>query len=454
LNSLTKHDLGSAWNVSAAPPPPTIVTQPTPFIVNLGGQAAFNVTAAGAGPLSYQWRRNGQPISGATNNALFIFPASGTNLNYDVVVTNAGGAVTSSVAPLTIRAPYKVSLWRMESQIVAPNAAATPSFNGVLDAQASSGQGIVAIGGVVPAARDDLITFNNLVNGPVALSNSVPPAIMLMNGNTAGTNSFNAAAYSGGDGALFFPQDVYGNEFSFNSPFSIELFFKTHGNQSGAGKMQLVMQGEAAFRYGIVLNDAIPGSVKFIVTNQTSLAAVAALTNTNYADGGWRYLLAVYDPLASTNGQLRLTVVNSNGVEATTVTELLAGFGALTSSNDGNLFVGRNKYPIAQEHRTFLGLIDEVQITAGVVSNSWRLGKIPSVDNAVQFTTVTNTNGNISLNWTSGIAQSYEVQWAARLGDAWQTIATVPSAGLATSFADTNVTRLGQSSGFYRILRQ
>ena len=396
LNSLTKHDLGSAWNVSAAPPPPTIVTQPTPFIVNLGGPAAFNVIAAGAGPLSYQWRRNGQPISSATNNALFIFPASGTNLNYDVVVTNAGGAVTSSVAPLTIRAPYKVSLWRMESQIVAPNAAGTPSFNGVLDAQASSGQGIVAIGGVVPAARDDLITFNNLANGPVALSNSVPPAIMLVNGNTAGTNSFNAGAYSGGDGALFFPQDVYGNEFSFNSPFSIELFCKTHGNQSGAGKMQLVMQGEAVFRYGIVLNDAIPGSVKFIVTNQTSMAAVAALSNTNYADGGWRYLLAVYDTLASTNGQLRLTVVNSNGVEATTVTELPAGFGALPSSNDGNLFLGRFKFPIAQEHRTFLGLIDEVQITAGVVSNSWRLGKIPSVDNVVQFTIVTNTNGSTS----------------------------------------------------------
>ncbi len=454
LNSLTKHDLGSAWNFSYVPPPPTIAVQPAPLTVNLGGPAAFNVTAAGVGPFAYQWRNNGQPIPGATNSTLSIFPASGTNLNYDVVVTNAGGAVTSSVAPLTRRSPYKVSLWRMESQVLTPNTAGTPTFNGVLDAQTASGLGIVAVGGVVPAARDDLITFNSLSNGPVALSNSVPPASMFVNGNTGGTNSFNAGAYSVGDGALFFPQDVYGNEFSFNSPFSIELFFKTHGNKSAAGRMQLVMQGEGAFRYGIVLNDTIPGSVKFIVTNQTSMQAVAALTNTNYADGGWRYLLAVYDTLAGTNGQLRLTVVNTNGGEATAVAELPAGFGALPASNDGNLFLGRFKYPIAQEHRTFLGLIDEVQITAGVVSNSWRLGNIPSVDNAVQFTTLSNTSGSLSMQWTSGFAQNYEVQWIARLGDVWETIAIVPSAGLETSFTDTKLARLTQPSGFYRILRQ
>lgn len=454
LNVLKMHHLGSAWAASYVPPPPTLIAPPTPQTAHLGGPASFSVTAAGVGPLAYQWRNNGQPIPGATNSTLTIFPASGANLNYDVIVTNAGGAVTSSVAPLTLRAPYKVSLWRMESQVVTPNTAGTPTFNGVLDARTSVGEGIAAVGGVVPAARDDLITFNSLPNGPVALSNSVPPASMFVNGNTAGTSSFNAGAYSGGDGALFFPQDVYGNEFSFNSPFSIELFFKTHGDKSAAGRMQLVMQGEGAFRYGIVLNDAIPGSVKFIVTNQTSMQAVAALTNANYADGGWRYLLAIYDTLASTNGQMRLTIVNTNGVETTAVTEVSAGFGALAASNDGNLFLGRFKYPIAQEHRTFLGLIDEVQITAGVVSNSWRLGKIPAADNAVQFTTVTNTNGSVSMHWTSGFAQSYEVQWVAQLGNVWQTIATVPSAGLATSFKDTNLVRLAQPSGFYRILRQ
>ena len=389
------------------------------------------------------------PTAGAQALSL-VANGGGATLN-SLQMHNLGSSWGGAAAP---RSSYPIARWRMEAQAATPNTAGSPTFNGVLDMATATGQGIAAVGGVVPAERDDLITFNSLANGPVSLSNSVPPASMFVNGNTAGSNSFNAAAYSGGDGALFFPQDVYGNEFSFNSAFSIELFFKTHGNQSGAGKMQLVMQGEGAFRYGILLNDVIPGSVKFIVTNQTSLQAIAALTSANYADGGWRYLLAVYDAFAGTNGQLRLTIVNTNGSEVTTVTELPAGFGALPSGNDGNLFLGRNKYSIAQDHRTFLGLIDEVQITSGVVSNSWRLGKIPSVDNAVQFTTVTNTNGSISLHWTSGFAQSYEVQWVAQLGSVWQTIATVASAGLATSFTDTNVARLAQPAGFYRILRQ
>ena len=218
--------------------------------------------------------------------------------------------------------------------------------------------------------------------------------------------------------------------------------------------MQLVMQGENALRYGVMVNDTIAGSVRFMVTNGPAGQAVAAVTNANYADGQWHYLLAVYDTLAGTNGQLRLTVVNTNLSEATAAAELPVGFGSLPGGNDGNLFLGRFKYPIAQDHRTFLGLIDEVQITAGVVSNSWRLGKVPSIDNPVQITEVTNTGTGAGMCWTSGLAQTYDVQWVSQLGNIWQTIATVSSAGLLTGFTDTNASRLIQSAGFYRISRQ
>jgi hypothetical protein len=64
------------------------------------------VTAAGTTPLSYQWRLADQPIAGATTNALTITSAQCTNAGaYDVVVTNAGGSLTSSVALLTVVAP-------------------------------------------------------------------------------------------------------------------------------------------------------------------------------------------------------------------------------------------------------------------------------------------------------------------------------------------------------------
>jgi hypothetical protein len=40
------------------------------------------------------------------------------------------------------------------------------------------------------------------------------------------------------------------------------------------------------------------------------------------------------------------------------------------------------------------------------------------------------------------------------LGDAWQTIATLPRASPSGSFNDTNLVRLTNAAGFYRILSQ
>ena len=81
--------------------------------------------------------------------------------------------------------------------------------------------------------------------------------------------------------------------------------------------------------YGILLNESVNGSVRFMVTNGAAGQATVALTNANYADGQWHYLLAVYDTLSGTNGQLRLTVVNTNGAENSALTDLLGGFSAL-----------------------------------------------------------------------------------------------------------------------------
>ena len=446
LLSLRKHNLGSAWIAS-----PAISVQPAPVTANLGGSATFTVTASSGSPLSYQWRKNTVPIPDATNSTLALFPVAATNAgSYDVVVANTALAVTSSVAPLAVRAPYRISYWRMEAQAATPNTAGTPAFNGVLDSAAGSGQGVVAVGATVPAAEDDLITFNSLGGQPVTLQNTVPPLSMFTSNNSGGLKSFDASAYAAGDGALFFPQDQYGNEFSFTSPFSLELFFKTHGDQRAAGWMELLMQGETWFRYGLILNEAGPGSVRFVLNNGRVIQT-ADLSATNYADGQWHYLLAVYDSFAGPNGQMRLTIVNADGTETTAQTALPAGFGPLPLGNDGNLFIGRNRYPVSEDHRTFRGLIDEVQIMAGVVSAASRLGKIPSLDTILKINSITRGTNSIALCWTSAASQTYQVQWTERLGEPWRTIATVPSAGAATTCLDTNTTRLSRAAGFYRV---
>ena len=95
-----------------APPPspagagaPVILSHPIDRTVSVGATASFGVGAQGNG-LTYQWRRNGTPISGATS-ALHEFGATLADdaAHFDVIVTNASGARTSDAALLRVNAP-------------------------------------------------------------------------------------------------------------------------------------------------------------------------------------------------------------------------------------------------------------------------------------------------------------------------------------------------------------
>jgi hypothetical protein len=82
---------------------PQITTQPQSQAVNAGSNATFCVTAAGAAPLSYQWRFNGTNISAATNTCYTRTNAQLADVgSYTAVVTNSQGSVTSAVATLRI----------------------------------------------------------------------------------------------------------------------------------------------------------------------------------------------------------------------------------------------------------------------------------------------------------------------------------------------------------------
>ena len=133
---------------------------------------------------------------------------------------------------------------------------------------------------------------------------------------------------------------------------------------------------------------------------------------------------------------------------------LPAGFLPLPAADNGNLFLGRNTYPLNVNPQTFLGLIDEVQITAGVVPDTWRIGKVPAIDNHPAIKGVSSGTNGVSFQWTGAATNNFLVQWVARLGDVWQTIATLPSTASAASFTDTNTTRFNGNSGFYRVLLQ
>ena len=101
----------ASLSVTALTTPPTIASQPASLNSAIGANATFAVTATGAAPLSYQWRKNGTAISGATSASFTVTAAqSADGGNYTVTVTNSRGTATSNAATLTVGAAPVVAV--------------------------------------------------------------------------------------------------------------------------------------------------------------------------------------------------------------------------------------------------------------------------------------------------------------------------------------------------------
>lgn len=86
---------------------PVITTPPATTTASAGQTASFSVQASGNPAPSYQWLKNGTPISGATA-AVYTTPvlaASDSGAQFSVRVSNSQGDVTSTAATLTVLNP-------------------------------------------------------------------------------------------------------------------------------------------------------------------------------------------------------------------------------------------------------------------------------------------------------------------------------------------------------------
>src|SRR6266496_4289003 len=86
--------------------PPSISAQPANQTVTVGAGATFSVTASGTSPLTYQWVKGTNWISGATG-ASYTTPATSMQDNgaqFHVIVSNAVGSVNSNTVSLTVNA--------------------------------------------------------------------------------------------------------------------------------------------------------------------------------------------------------------------------------------------------------------------------------------------------------------------------------------------------------------
>ncbi len=98
---------GTGIAPDATAQPPVITTQPVSRSVTAGQTATFSVSVSGTAPFTYQWRKNGTNISGATSSS-YTTPATTTADNgaqFTVQVTNAAGSILSNAAILSVSAP-------------------------------------------------------------------------------------------------------------------------------------------------------------------------------------------------------------------------------------------------------------------------------------------------------------------------------------------------------------
>jgi hypothetical protein len=94
-------------NVCILPLPPgtapVILIPPQNTLANFGGSASFSAVVSGSSPRSFQWRKDGADISGATSAVLTLNNLSlADDANYSLIVSNSAGSATSVVAHLTV----------------------------------------------------------------------------------------------------------------------------------------------------------------------------------------------------------------------------------------------------------------------------------------------------------------------------------------------------------------
>ena len=121
-------DLGKATSDAAlltVTTAPVITRQPAAQSVAVGKTASFSVTATGTEPFSYQWKRNGDYILGATDSGYTTAATSvgDTNALFSVVVTNSVGSATSGNARLDVIEPPAITVQPTAQTITAGNTA-------------------------------------------------------------------------------------------------------------------------------------------------------------------------------------------------------------------------------------------------------------------------------------------------------------------------------------------
>lgn len=164
-------DDGSAPAVLTVSTLPEITTDPIAATVCPGADVTLTVAASGSAPLSFQWRRNGLAVPGATTATLLLSAVTDLDAgDYDCVVMNPCGMDVSAVATVAVLEAPTVTMPPMSQSAcpgdnvtftVAASGAAPLSFQWRLN------------GVMIPGAVTDMLQLMNVSAGDAGLYDCV-----------------------------------------------------------------------------------------------------------------------------------------------------------------------------------------------------------------------------------------------------------------------------------------
>jgi len=89
--------------------------------VNQGVDVTFTVSVNGTSPFTYQWKKNGADVPGATAKKLILNAVTTADAAiYRVAITNADGGILSGPATLTVIEPPAITGQPVGSTTLAP----------------------------------------------------------------------------------------------------------------------------------------------------------------------------------------------------------------------------------------------------------------------------------------------------------------------------------------------
>lgn len=257
--------------------PPQITRQPAPKSAFLGDTAMFSVASFGSLPVAYQWLKNGTnlngggTVSGANARTLTISNLTlADDADYSVVLTNAYGAVTSSLAHLSVvvSPPYIIAGPQSQTVLVGANLS--------LSAQA---------GGDGPLYFQWQMDGTNLVNGGNVSGATTPTlsltSVTVLNAGTYAVTVTNALGSASSTGAVLAVAPIV------NPSGAYTLFHSFAGGNLGLNPYSGLVQAKDGFLYGTTVSGG-SGGYGIIYRVTTGIFAIFH-EFTNGVDGAYPY---------------------------------------------------------------------------------------------------------------------------------------------------------------------